>query len=250
MKDGKRKPVVWPLALSSVVLGAGALIKILSNTVFRNRIIIEHGVRALSKVQFFGSCMVVVGVLLLIVALMPIIQAILRSRQVRRQETERQTAKARMLASYAEDSDNPELTRKWLEQMRQEMPDYRVVVDECLKQMDRMDDLQDKQEALINMNSAAYLRDTITVLLNVEKHICRNFRNIVNLCIAGNITFEHGFRSNVQIILENNEKKLNDANELLKASADWINHYNQDKTGDRSELENWIAVIRDSLKED
>lgn len=250
MKDKRDKPTAWPLALCAVVLGAGTLIKILSNTVFRNRIIIEHGVRALGKVQFFGNCIIAVGVLLLILALLPFIKMVLHSKRAHQQKTERKTAKARMMASYAEDSDNPELTRQWLEQMRQEMPDYRAVVDECLKQMDHMDELQEKQESLIRMNSAAYLRDTIVVLLNVEKRICRNFRNIVNLCIAGNITYEHGYRSNVQVILDDNEKKLRDASELLKASAEWINHYNQNNESDRSELENWIAVIRESLKED
>ena len=47
--------------------------------------------------------------------------------------------------------------------------------------------------------------------------------------------------------MDANAKLLSQAKELLKVSAEWIDKYNGQEVPDRSLLDNWIRVIRDTI---
>jgi len=169
--------------------------------------------------------------------------------QIHEQELAQKRQQSKILADYAEDSTNPDFTRKRLQQLWKEIPETEELVERCLEQMDRMDRLQAKQEFLIESNSASYLKDTVSVLDNVERRICRNFQSIINLCIATDDIRNLGMEE-IENSLHDNEKKLENTTELLKASAKRINQYNADGSENAwDEVESWIAVIRESLKE-
>lgn len=235
--------------ISVIMAICGLLIVVLSNTLLKDWIIIGYGVRALSKVQIAGSFLCILNLVFMIICNIPMLRAA-RKRQAQMEQKMRSAEdRSQVLSNYAKDSTNPDFTRKRLEQLREEVPELDDLVMQCLDQMDTMDLLQEKQNALIEANDARYLRDTMSVLDNVERRICRNFRNVINLCIAAE-SAESLDEKKVNKYLKDNRKKLSDTKELLKASADWINQYNAGEDSDRSEVENWIAVIRDSLREE
>lgn len=246
---GVTKPQVITFWLSVSVVACGALVLILSNSLLKDWIIIGYGVRALGSVRTVGIGIIVVGAILVVVRSVPIIRTLRHHKEQQQRAVTSARDKTRVLNDYAQDSENPEFTRKRLAQLREETPGFERLVLKCLMQMDDMDTIQDKQNALIEANDARYLKDTVAVLDNVERRLCRNFRSVINLCIAAG-SVDYLDNEKVERKLEDNQKKLDDAKELLKASVDWINQYDNDAGSDRSELENWIAVIRDSLKEE
>lgn len=246
---GATKPQIASFLLGSLMVIGGILVLILSNGLFRDWIIIGYGVRALGPVHGMGIAIIAIGCVLMAIGGIPMLKTRRRQQQQQRRAKLSAQTRSRVLTDYAQDSENPEFTRKRLEQLSAETPQLEGLVTKCLKQMEMMDKLQAKQDALIEANDARYLKDTVMVLNNVERRLCRNFRSVINLCIAAE-SVERLDATKIERKLDDNRKKLDDAKELLKASADWINQYDSDADSDRSEVENWIAVIRDSLKED
>lgn len=243
--NGRQKTAVIIGAIATI---CGVLGLILSSTLIKDWIIIGYGVRAISKIRIAGISLTIFGIVFTLISSIPIMKAARRQKRQVEQEARSAQNRSRVLRNYAQDSANPDFTRRRLEQLANETPELTGLVDRCMEQMDIMDTLQLKQEALIEANDARYLSDTVDVLNNVERRICRNFRNIINLCIAAESADSLDARK-IDKYLKDNGKKLSDTKELLKASADWINQYNTDEDSDRSEVENWIAVIRESLKE-
>lgn len=241
----KRRLIAMKISLVFAV--SGFLILTLSSTILKDWIIIGYGVRFLGKVQLVGQCLSFMSSACVIIYGIPVIKAAREQKKELEQKMRSVQNRSRVLADYAKDSTNPDLTRRRLQQLQDEIPALEDLVMQCLEQMDAMDALQEKQNALIEANDARYLKDTINVLDNVERRICQNFRNVINLCIAAD-SAESLDEKKVNKYLKDNRKKLSNTKELLKASADWINQYNADEDSDRSEVENWIAVIRDSLR--
>lgn len=249
MQEDKKKTQVWLFLSGLGVICISTIALLVSCTVLKNWIIISFGVRTLSTV-YVGE-LIVLGLSFgfTIARSIPFIKI----SASRKREKERQLAQSKqrsqVLTNYNEDSENPEFTRKRLHFLQNEMPGLDNLVERCLGQMDRMDGLQARQEVLIETNDALYLKDTVAVFDNVERRICRNFRNVINLCIAADSSDALDM-GKIEQILSDNDKKLSDTKALLQASVEWINQYNADNTDDRSEVESWIAVIYASLKED
>ncbi len=249
MKESKSKIEIWTFKLDIVILSISILIFILSRTLLKDQMIIRFGVRAIKNIYTFELGFSATMAILTAWRAMCFWRLQSQDKHRRAQQREQEEQQAQVVTDYAEDSSNPLFTRRRLEQIAQEMPDFEGLVNQCLAQMNRMDKLQMKQETLIETNDARYLKDTVVVLENVERRICQNFRTVINLCIAAE-DLKHLDLNKVQQSLDDNEHKLSNTQELLKASVDWINQYNTDsRNSDRSEVENWIAVIRDSLKE-
>lgn len=248
MKGANRQHVTM-VVVGAILAACGVLALALSSTVMKDWIIIGYGIRVLSKVRLVGICLVALGAMFMIICAIPLIKATRRQKQQLDQRRQSAQSRSQVLANYAHDSTNPDFTRKRLEQLQDEMPELEDLVMQCLEQLDTMDVLQEKQNALIEANDARYLKDTVSVLDNVERRICQNFRNVINLCIAAD-AIESLDTEKVNKYLRDNRKKLSNTKELLKASADWINQYNAGEDGDRSEVENWITVIRNSLREE
>ena len=250
MTGDKGKLQVWLFLCGVGVTVLGILLMLLSGTLFRNWIIIEFGIRSLSLAYIICAGIMFSGLSFSIVRCIPLIKA--RNLQKREQEQAiaQRRQRSQIITNYNEDSANPEFTRKRLEQLRDDTPQLALLIEKCLSQMDVMDILQEKQSLLIETNDALYLKDTVAVFDKVERRICQNFRNIINLCIATDDADNFDLQK-VNKCLDDNERKLSNTKRLLKASAEWINQYNTDgDESDRSEVENWINVIRDSLKEE
>lgn len=215
-----------------------ALVLILSGTLLKNWIIIGFGVRFYSGILIVEATIVGFAAVFTLGCSVPLLKEKLHKKQ-----------SSQILTRYAEDSENPELAKARLTQLVKELPWTQEIVQQCQEQMRTMDTLQARQETLIKANDAVYLKDTVEVLNNVERRLCRNFQSIINLCIVAS---SNGGSSAGKInkLLVDNQDKLKNAAELLRVSADWINQYNADSDTDRSEVERWIAVIQTSLRED
>ena len=154
--------------------------------------------------------------------------------------------------NYALDAGDAFNTRKKLIQIETSSPGYSSLMEKCLAQMDRIDELQKRQKELIVSNSAAYLNDTENTLDQVEREICLNFRGIVNQCI---VSGDDGDELNLDMdkvnsSLEKNNELLTQSKELLKVSADWIDEYNNKGESDRSLLESWITTIKNTINKE
>lgn len=250
MKGREDETRTFPFPVGVITMIIGLVASLLVNTLWRDWIVISFGIRIFKVVRWFSFIIVAGEVIATIHFCILRLRTRILLQRTQEKEFERQQQRSKVLTDYAEDSTNPDFTRKRFQQLQSEIPELSALIDECLAQMDRMDKLQTKQQILIDTNEALYLRETVIVLDNVERRLCRNFRNIINLCVAAE-DYTGLDQKKVQKNLDDNEKKLHDAKKLLKASVDWINQYNMDsENSDRSEVENWIAVIRNSLKED
>lgn len=250
MSKHKKVRLLSSFLVSLVILSIFAVIGILSHTVLKDWLIISFGVRVF-RVISIGE-LVAIAICAIITTINGVPLAIMKALQKHEQEQElaQQRQQSQILADYAEDSTNPDFARKRLFYLQTEMPEAKDLVKRCLEQMDAMDGLQAKQEYLITANDARYLQDTVQVLNNVERRLCQNFQNIVNLCIATD-KFERLDMKDIEKYLRNNQKRLDDVSELLTASAKRINQYNAG--GDQKawdEVRSWIETIRSSLEEE
>ena len=156
----------------------------------------------------------------------------------------------RQFSEYAQDSLNPEKTRVRLEQLRKNNPALGDIVESCLMQMDKMDSFQARHKSLLAANAAIYLQDTVEVLRESEKRMCRNFRNIINCCIlVEDSTADISELDNdvIDSSMKDNEEELKSVSTLLKYSVTYINNYNRSGVKDRSELDAWLKVMKDSI---
>lgn len=238
----KKRRNFLPFLPGTIIALIGGLVLLLSNVVLKDWLVIGFGVRALNLVHTIGLCIAIAGVVFMV----PPIIALVRV-QMRRQRQHRQ--QSQFINDYAEDAANPELTRKMLIKLQRDDASFDEIVAQCLGQMDRMDGLQDKQARLLKANGALYLSETEETLNRVEQRICRNVRNIINLCIAAGSARQLS-STKVDRILSDNESKLSDASELIRVSVDRINQYILERNDDSSEVKRWIETIRESLKED
>lgn len=231
--------LVW---FGVAITSLGTLALCTSRTIFRDWFIIRFGIRTFNTSLFFCFGIIIVGLILMISAGVPLLSHRLREQRQQKQKLAEER-------TYAENSTNPELTRKRLQQLQQTMPEANPIFKQCLQQMDHMDQLQGRLSTLIQSNDASYLKDTIDLLDKVEGRLCRTLRSIINLCVAAN-SIDHLDHAKVRQYLEDNQKKLSDSQALLDVSVSWINQYNNDHDADRHEVETWIATIRESLKEE
>ncbi len=155
-----------------------------------------------------------------------------------------------VVEEYAKNASDPVTTRKRLLQIKESAPGVTHIMKKCISQLDRMDELQERQQMLLETNDASYLRDTVNTLNQVEQEICLNFRGIVNQCIvSGDAADESKLdMEKVNSALDRNTALLDQSKELLKVSADWIDRYNEQENPDRSLLDSWIRTIRDTIK--
>lgn len=249
MAENEKKPQTSLMKFGIGIVVMALVLCALMNTVLKDWVVIGFGIRVFGILRNVGFVVLALGLLVALIGAIPFYRELASERYAQQRATAAHRQQSQILSDYAKDSTNPELTRKRLRQLQQEMPSIDQLVERCLAQMDRMDKMQARQNVLIETNDAQYLRKTVEVFDKVERRLCQNFRNVINLCIATDLLDDEDERK-INRHLADNDTKLNNAQELLDASVDWINQYNTDSASDRSEVENWIAVIRDSLKED
>lgn len=206
-----------------------------------------HGVAALKTIAFITAG---VGVASIVGGTVPPVVRSIRARSDIKQLETSKKENLKQFSEYAKDSLNPEKTRMRFEQLRRNNPSLSDLVDRCLKQMDTIDMYQARHKSLLDANEAIYLEDTIEVLDNSEKRMCRNFRNVINCCILVENTDQGEEALDREIIessLADNEDELKSVDTLLKYSVAYINNYNRNGVSDRSELDAWLKVMKKSM---
>ncbi len=234
------------LRLGMFVALIGFMVFALSSWIMKDWLIIGYGIRAQLGIQRIGSSLLIIGGACICGS------GFLRLRAMRQErktaELDAQEMLQREEAVRRENSLDSMPIRLQMQRLQNQIPWMSGIFDNCYRQLDYFASLREKQTALIASNSASYLEETDGVLNNVERKICKNFRNIMNLCIVADTPDDLSLPE-INQYLADNAKRLDELQELVKASAQWINQYNNGTDGDYSEVENWIAVIRESLRE-
>ena len=240
------------LIVIGAILAAAGLVGVCAGLLATSAMIVAFGIRTLSTISTIsyialGSGVAVAGTGVAV----PLISSAKKKSDSRMLE-EKSHSKERELSEYAKDSLNPVRTRSRLEQLKENNPQLSGIVESCLRQMDRIDTYQDRQKSLLDANEAIYLEDTIEVLDESERRMCRNFRNIINCCILienTNSGVEELDNNIINDSLSDNEEELAGVSTLLKYSVAYINNYNRNGVKDRSELDAWLKIMKDSMGE-
>ena len=244
MKKGKA------LRVLGIILGVIGLLGIGLLSLAGSSVIIALGIRTLSALTAAAYVTVGVGAVTLgLGAVAGLRQSAEQKSRYRLQEKTRRQDDMQF-SEYARDSLNPKKTRMRLEQLRRNNPSLSGLIDRFLDQMDRMDTYQARHRSLIEANEAIYLQDTIEVIEDSERRMCRNFRNIINCCILVENTDkgeEALDRDIIEASLADNEEELRAVETLLRYSVAYINNYNRNGVSDRSELDAWLKVMKDSM---
>lgn len=216
----------------------------------RSWFIISYGIRLQTRATQVAALVTILGAFMTVLGSIPFIDERIRRYSQRRQVQAEAERRAQILREHAEGNDDPEIIREQLELLQDSVPlDVRSLLSEGLRHMDRIDSLQARQQRLIQNNDATYLDDTESALDEVEKRIWRNLRYIINLCIAADDPSQLDIRK-LRSYLYDNGRKLDSTQELVKASAEWINQYESDRTSDRSKVESWLTTIHESLQKE
>ena len=230
-----------------MVLGiAGVVTFSLANSAM----IVAMGIRTLETMMVVAYIAAGVGVGVVAAGAVPAIVESVRKRNGALQLESTRREDMKQFSEYAKDSLNPEKTRIRFEQLRRNNPALSPLVERCLVQMDTIDSYQARHKSLLDANEAIYLEDTIDVIDNCERRMCRNFRNIINCCILVENTGEGEEaldRDIVESSLADNRDELESVNTLLKYSVAYINNYNRNGVSDRSELDAWLKVMKSSM---
>ena len=211
--------------------------------------IVAVGIHGVSTITAVSGAAIGAGVAAVTGGTVPTIVKKVKSKsETKLLESKREEAE-KSFSEYAKDSLNPEKTRARFEQLRKNNPSLSDTVDICLEQMDKMDNYQSRQKSLLEANEAIYLTDTITVLDESERRMCRNFRNVINCCILVEDSDNNDDldTDTIKTAIAENEDELNEVSTLLKYSVAYINNYNRNGVKDRSELDAWLNVMKSSI---
>lgn len=240
------KKLRW-LRILGAVFAAIGLAGIAASFLASSAMIVSIGVRGVEAFKIAGIIIAASGGAMVAGGCVPVITGLVNTQNRRRAlESDRQSNKKKF-DEYARDSLNPERTRERLEQLAKNNPHLTKLTDLCIGQMNRMDTFQSRHKSLLDANEAIYLEDTIAVLDESEKRMCRNFRNIINCCILiedTNQGAEELDRDIVNSSLADNEEELNAVSTLLKYSVAYINNYNRSGVSDRSDLDAWLKIMK------
>ena len=244
MRDILREKLIRTIIFAGLAAGSFFLMKLLAPAM-----IISLGIRTATAIStvipiIFGAGFAVSSVRLISSAAKIHRQDMLEEKRLKSLDIHNDIAE-----QYRLDAGNPVNTRKRLEQIKESTPGAANLMDRCLSQLDRMDELQKRQQMLLESNDAAYLKDTVNTLEQVEHEICLNYRGIVNQCIVSGPTADESKfdMDKIERSLSKNQELLDQSKELLKVSADWIDSYNEQENPDRSLLDSWIRTIRNTI---
>ena len=219
----------------------------------RSMLIIQFGVRLFHAVQLtmlwasFGF----IGASLILVAVENVAKrkCLAESRREQKLLAEQRAEEERLVDVR---TTTPEAIRDNFERILRKNPKLDGVIEKCLDQMDSMDYKQARLQHLIDNNDALFATGAVDVLDQVETHLCGNFRNIINVFVAGGCN-EGGVKpksidmDEVNEYLEANEAILNDVQELISQLTTYINDRNTNKS-DLVQLDAWNEMVRDFLK--
>lgn len=233
------------IILAAMALGSAALLKLCTSAM-----IITFGIRSATTLSYLIPGIFGAGCVLSFAGMIGTAYKEYRAdRELEARKLEALDMDRDIEERYKKDAGNPENTRMRLEQIKAESPGVAALMDRCIQQLDRMDELQRRQQLLLSSNDAAYLKDTVNTLEQVEHELCLNYRGLVNQCIVSGAAADESKLDMVKVnaALNKNKDLLDQSKELLKVSADWIDKYNEQEDPDRSLLDSWIRTIRNTI---
>ncbi len=235
------------LRIIGAIIAAIGLAGIGANLLASSAMIVAIGIRGVEALKVAGIIITAIGGAALVCGTVPVIMGLAqRQSKIKLLESDKKTNQKKF-DEYAKDSLNPDLTRVRLDQLRKNNPHLEKLVGMCLEQMDKMDTYQARHRSLLDANEAIYLEDTVSVINESERRMCRNFRNIINCCILIEDTNQGAEELDAEIVdasLADNEEELKAVSTLLKYSVSYINNYNRNGVSDRSELDAWLKIMK------
>ena len=235
------------LRIIGAIIAAIGLAGIGANLLASSAMIVAIGIRGVEALKTAGIIITAIGGAALVCGTVPVIMGLAqRQSKIKLLESDKKTNQKKF-DEYAKDSLNPDLTRVRLDQLRKNNPHLEKLVGMCLEQMDKMDTYQARHRSLLDANEAIYLEDTVSVINESERRMCRNFRNIINCCILIEDTNQGAEELDAEIVdasLADNEEELKAVSTLLKYSVSYINNYNRNGVSDRSELDAWLKIMK------
>ena len=235
------------LRIIGAILSVLGIIGVATGLLASSSMIVAIGIRGVSLISTLSAVSLGTGVAALAGGTIP---AVIKKHSNQKQLEHDRENDRKQFSEYAKDSLNPEKTRIRLEQLRRKNPSLNTLVENCLENLDRIDTYQARHRSLLEANEAIYLEDTIEIIDESEKRICRNIRNIINCCILVEDSKSSVNELDDNIIrssLSDNEEELKTVATLLKYSVAYINNYNRSGVSDRSELDAWLKVMKSSM---
>ncbi len=219
-------------------------------------LIIRMGIRAFQAFSVLPPLFASSGAALLLTGVGKDLLAKHKRRLEERKVLEQQRENAKPVLSYTAASYDPEDIRRRLEGIARQRPDLEEAISRCHGQMDAMDRRQAKLKELLDLNGAEYLRNTETLLNEVEQFICKNFRKVINRCVVSDLGDDQVFSKDghyatdlelIDAILLKNQTELDNIKKFLADLADLIS---EDNDNPETTLEIWMNIIRDSLNKE
>jgi len=238
-----------------ILLAAGAMLAIPVN-IADTSIIIHMGIHAYKTLSVLAYVILVSGGGLVLTGFA---KKIILNRRLEASKTkviEQQRENSRPVLSYTATSYDPADIRHRLEGIAQQRPDLTQAIGQCHLQMDEMDKRQMKLKELLDLNDAEYLRNTESLLNDVEQFICKNFRKVINRCVVSDIgddqvfSKDNQYETDIQLInaaLQRNQCELDNIKKFLADLADLISEENNNP---ETTLEVWMDIIRKSLQKE
>ena len=240
----------FPKILGAILIALG-IIGAVTAGIASPSLIVAIGVRAIQTLMITSCVVGGVGVLLEGIGFVPNIKRLVERSNNQKAIEGKIEERQKTFDEYAKDSLNPLKTRERFDDLREANPNLTSLIERCIKQMDKMDKLQDRYQSLISANDATYLESTISVIDDAETRLCRNMRNIINCCILvedGSDDLSDFDNEIIEKSLSENENELKNVDTLIHYAVNYINNYQQNGVTDMSELRAWIEVMRKSTE--
>ena len=159
------------------MLSAGGLVGLAVGLSAPPALIVAIGIKGVSSIAALSGIVAATGAVSLAGGTAAaVVSSVKKQNSTKLLESELESER-KSFSDYAQDSLNPEKTRVRFEQLRKNNPSLGDIIDKCIIQMDKMDSFQSRQQSLLDANEAVYLLDTVEVIRESERRMCRNFRN-------------------------------------------------------------------------
>ena len=125
------------------------------------------------------------------------------------------------------------------------------LTDECIRQFEGIRDYKKRLHVLLENNDAAVLSDTEDMLADVEQHMFRNLRKVINYLSVADPKNEEDVRRTNEIMEECirlNHEHLTQVQDFIYALTDYLNHQGESGT-DMNMLEVYKNTILQSIGE-
>lgn len=135
--------------------------------------------------------------------------------------------------------------------------DWTVLADpvtNIIRQLEAMDEHQNRLSRLLINNGAEALKDTQEILDKVEQYLCRNARKCLNYLEVTDHTNERDvafIREKLEICCKDNQEKLSQIEDFLKTIVEFLNKQGEDESAASIELLSiYRKTILDSIAND